>query len=181
MTNAQADQLCETVEALKQAATAALDRQCPDEFEQFEKQLNRFDTALRETQQELWSAEAQTAVEHLESGTALTEADAEVIRTFLVSDAEHFLAVENNFNDWLEELRRLMDDMTRRAEAPGREPWGGLRGVVKDAIRLVPDIRNYLEERRRIEKCNLALHTFDATSRAMLARVLKEQLHSSAR
>ncbi len=181
MTNAQADQLCETVEALKQAANCAIDSQCPDNFEQFEKQLGQFRIALRETQQEMWAGEAQTAIEHLEKGEALTEADLEVIRTFLVADAEHYLAVENNFGDWLDELRRLMDDMCNRAETPGREPLGELRGVVKDACRLVPDIRNYLEERRRVQKFDLALHAVDSTSRSLLARVLKEQLHSSTR
>ncbi len=181
MPNVQADQLCEAVEDLKQAACVAIDSQCPDEFERFEKQLARFEASLRETQQELWSAEAETALEHLEKNQPLTPADVEVIRVFLVSDAEHYLAVENNYNDWLDELRRLMDDMVGRAETPGREPLGELRGVVKDAIRLAPDIRNYLEERRRVEKFNLALHTADPTSRAALARVLKEQLHTPGR
>jgi len=55
------------------------------------------------------------------------------------------------------------------------------RGVLKDAIRLVPDIRNYLEERRRVEKFEVALHTFDATSRNALARLLTEQLGSDSR
>jgi hypothetical protein len=181
MTNVQTDQLCEAVDTLKQAACAAIDAQCPDRFHQFEKQLNKFGAALRETQQDWWSTEIQTAINHLENGEPLTDADMSVIRTFLVADAEHYLAVENNFNDWLQELGRLMDDMANRAQMPGREPLGELRGVVKDACRLVPDIRNYLEERRRVERFDMALHNADAPSRSMLARVLKEQLRSTTR
>ena len=181
MMNVQTEQLCDTIDALKQAAAVALNDESPDEFELFEKQLNHFDAALRETQQEMWSQDVQTAIDHLEGGGSLTETDVEAIRTFLVSDAEHYLAVENNYHDWLEELQRLMDDMAHRAERLDRVSVGELRGVVKDAIRLVPDIRNYLDERRRIEKFNLALHTYDSTSRSMLARVLKEQLRTSNR
>jgi hypothetical protein len=56
-----------------------------------------------------------------------------------------------------------------------------LRGVLKDAIRLVPDIRNFLEEKRRIHKFETALETLDEPSRQMMAHILREQLESPKR
>ena len=104
-----------------------------------------------------------------------------VIRTFLVADAESYLEHENNYGDWKRELTRLMDDLARRSNMVDRNTIGDMRGVLKDAIRLVPDIRNYLEERERVEKFDNALKTLDEASCDMLARLMKEQLRSQNR
>ena len=74
-----------------------------------------------------------------------------------------------------------MDDLVQRANMTDRNTIGDLRGVLKDAIRLVPDIRNYLEERQRVEKFEQALNSLDGPSRDMLARLIKEQLSSPKR
>ncbi|MCP4250349.1 MAG: hypothetical protein GY778_25175 [bacterium] len=176
MTASATDQLADRADALRQAAAQALNTETAEEFGQFERQLNRLDALVRETQQALWTDEADTAIEHLESGQPLTESDQKVIRTFLISDAEHYLAVENNYADWIAEFQRLIDEIGDRASTADHGTIGELRGLLKDAIRLVPDIRNYLEERQRVERCRMALHTFDAASRSALVRVLREQL-----
>ena len=49
--------------------------------------------------------------------------------------------------------------------------------MIKDAIRLVPDIRNYLDDLHRVEMFNQSLGALDDPTRATLARLLKEQLH----
>ena len=181
MTTVDTCQLTNVVDTLQQSAASALSTESAAEFERFERQLSDLAGLVRELQQAMWANEAQATLRRLERGEPLTETDTEVIRTFLVSDAEHYLAVENDFPQWLEELRRLMDDIRRRVENLDRTTIGELRGVLKDAIRLVPDIRNYLDEQQRVERCNVALHTFDKTSRAALARVLTEQLRKSDR
>jgi len=181
MTTANTCELSDLVNEFRRSATDALARKSVEGWERFEKQIGELETSLRELQQSLWADEVRQAVRRLEKGDALTEADVEVIRTFLVSDAEHYLAMENNYQDWVDEFQRLADDIARRVEGLDRDSIGELRGVLKDARRLVPDIRNYLEEQARVERFNVALHTFDAASRAALARVLKEQLTSRTR
>ena len=74
-----------------------------------------------------------------------------------------------------------MDDLCKRVNTVDRETIADLRGVLKDAIRLVPDIRNYLDEKRRVEKFEQALETLDKSSRDMLVRVLREQLRAHDR
>ncbi len=71
--------------------------------------------------------------------------------------------------------------MARLASEIDRESIGELRGVFKDATRLLPGIHNYLEERRRVERFDLATGSLDATSRDLLVKLLKEQLHSPNR
>ena len=181
MTMADTDQLVETVQGLKEAATSALAHGSADDFEAFERYLSEVDAFVRETQQSLWANEAKATVRRLEKGDPLHPQDHDLIRAFLISDAQSYLAHENNYNDWLKELSRLVDDLCKQVSTVDRETIADLRGVLKDAIRLVPDIRNYLDEKRRVEKFEQALGTLDASSRDMLVRVLREQLRSQAR
>jgi hypothetical protein len=175
------DQLTDTFNALKQAVEAALVNQNAEDFATFEKYLADVDAYARETQQAMWSDEAKQAIKRLEKNDPLTETDLDVIRVFLVSDAEHYLAVENNYGDWLNELKRLASDLQTRARTCDRHSIGELRGVLKDAIRLVPDIRNYLEQQERVHKLDQAMQALDQNSRDMLANLLREQLRSEKR
>jgi hypothetical protein len=181
MTMVDTDQLVESVQGLKEASASALAHESAEDFEAFERYLNEVDAFVRETQQSLWANEARATIRRLEKGDPLNDHDHDLIRTFLISDAQGYLALENNYRDWLDELQRLIAEVCKRVNTVDRESIANLRGVLKDAIRLVPDIRNYLEEKRRVEKFEQALGTLDASSRDMLVRVLREQLRSHTR
>jgi hypothetical protein len=181
MTMVDTDQLVETVQGLREASQSALAHESAEDFEAFERYLNEVEAFVRETQQSLWANEARATIRRLEKGDALNENDHDLIRTFLISDAQKYLAHENNYGDWLNELQRLIDDLCTRVNTVDRETIADLRGVLKDATRLVPDIRNYLEEKRRVEKFEQALGTLDTSSREMLVRVLREQLRAHNR
>ena len=181
MTMAGTDQLSETIHSLKDAAMTALNKKSADAFANFERYLNEVEAYVREVQQSMWADEARATMRRLKKGDSLNESDREMIRAFLISDAEGYLANENNYADWVRELHRLIDDLERRVNVVDRESIVHLRGVLKDAIRLVPDIRNYLAERRRVEKFEQAMITLDQTSRDMLHRLLAEQLRDPNR
>ena len=175
------DQLTEMIQELKTSADSALAGQNVKEFSEFERFVNEVDAMVRETQQAMWGSEAKAVIKKLERGDALTDPEREVIRTFLVSDAEHYLAHENNFGDWQLELKRLVNDIARRANTLDKHSIAALRGVIKDAVRLVPDIRNYLEERERVKKFDNALKGLDQPARDMLGQLMREQLKSPKR
>ncbi len=181
MTTTATDQLSETIQNFKQAAEDALSSQTIEQFIDFERFTNEVAAFVRETQQAMWQDEAQATIKSLETGRPLSPADHDVIRTFLVSDAEHYLKHENNFGDWKRELSRIVDDLSLRVNTVDRHTIADMRGVLCDAIRLVPDIRNYLEEQLRVKKFESALETFDDASRAMLAKLMREQLQSTER
>ena len=174
-------QLAESVETLKQAGEFALESPSVEGFIEIERRLTGLEAVVREVQQSMWTKEAKATILRLEKDEPLTPTDRDVIRTFIVSDAQRYLALENNFRDWLNEFRRLLGEMARRMNTVDRDSIGDMRGVVKDAMRLVPDIRNYLEEQRRVERFDVAQDALDAQSRTMLARILKEQLSSPNR
>lgn len=178
-TQFDAQELNAAITALRNAAQQAIQNKSSDDFELVERRINEFAGTLREFEQSLWEREAKTAIRRLESGEALTEEDQQVIRTFLVADAEQYLALENNFQDWVRDLNRLFDEIQGKLNLLERDSIGRLRGVLKDAVRLAPDIRNYLDEHRRIELFDRGLANLDDQTRATLARLLKEQLRSA--
>ncbi|MHC5108702.1 MAG: hypothetical protein ACYTHJ_02340 [Planctomycetota bacterium] len=174
-------QLSEVISSFSDAVEDALKGADTIACEQVESRLNEIDGYVREIQQAMWADEAECTMERLENGEPLNETDRDVIRTFLVSDAEHYLANENNFGDWVNEMRRLVADMQQRAANVSRDDIGSLRGIIKDAVRLFPDIRNFMEERKRVERCDLAVGDLDMATRRTLVKIIREQLYSPTR
>ncbi len=181
MTTVVTNQLVETIQDLKNAATEALTAETPDSFSNLEKFVSEVEAYTREVQQTMWGDKARNAIGNLGTDAPLTPDDRETIRTFLISDAVFYLKHENDYGNWKRELTRLMDDLTSRANIMDESTVGDLRGVLKDAQRLVPDLRNYAEEQERVEKFNNALNSLDRAARDMLARLLTEQLRSTDR
>lgn len=181
MTTVSTDYLADAIGELKQAAQEALEAQTVEDFEAIERKLSETDTLFREAQQAMWVKEAQATLKRLERNEPLGESDQTVLRAFLISDAASYLALENDYNDWLNEFERLIGDLEKRVRTMTRETIADARGVLKDAIRLTPDIRNYLDERTRVARCEAALKNLDRPSRETLAKLLAEQLRNSKR
>ena len=103
MTTAATTELADCITTLKKAGENALTNPHVDDFLEIERYLGQLESVVRETQQSMWSREAKDTIRRLECQEPLTPQDHDVIRTFIVSDAEHYLAQENNFGDWLSE------------------------------------------------------------------------------
>lgn len=176
MSNFSSESLKAAIDSLRHTAEAAIRDRSTDDIEMVERQIGKLDTIVREAQQSMWAVEVRTAIRRLENNETLSEADLDVVRTFLISDAEQYLALENNFDDWVGELRRLLNDIAQRAAQIDRNNIAELRGVLKDMTRLVPDIRNHLDEERRVLIFHNAVRALDPESRKTLARLLRDQL-----
>ncbi len=182
MATVQTNEWVDSIENLRRIASAAIQAESADDFGIVEAQISRIEAGVRELQQEIWADQARVAIDHLEGGEPLTQQDTQVIKTFLVSDAERYLSLENNFNDWVNELNRLLDELAQRVtQLNNPENVADMRGVLKDAIRLVPDIRNYFDEKSRLDRFQQALATLDQPARELLSKILREQLASPTR
>ncbi len=177
----QTDQLGDTIQDLRNAADSALNSGTADDFASFERFVNEVEAYARELQQSMWGDEARTAISHLKAGKPLTADDHDVIRAFMISDAQAYLEHENDFNNWISEFKRLVTDLEKRANNIDRDTIADFRGVLKDTIRVVPDIRNFYAEKLRVQKFEEALLSLDDASRKMLAQVMTEQIRSSKR
>lgn len=179
--NQDASNLVETVDDLHTLMKSAISAGTPEGYETLEQHVNRFESALRELEQSQSKVEVEKAVKSLSSGRALSAGEQAVVREMIVGDAESYLRMENNFKDWQAELQRLQGEMARLARSPNPGAVRELRGVVKDAVRLMPNIRSHAEEKRRIGQFDAAFAQLDDGNRELLVQLLREKLSSPTR
>jgi hypothetical protein len=127
------------------------------------------------------SGPVDEAIKSLSAGRALSPNAQAAVRAIIVGDAESYLEMENNFKDWIAELQRLEGEMHRLAQSPSPQTVAQLRGVAKDAVRLLPNIRSYAEEKDRLDRFNAALANLDEANRELLVQLLREKLESPTR
>lgn len=166
---------------LQATAQNAIQDPTPEAFSLLEHQINRFESQVRELQQSIWAPKARAAIRKLQTGKPIDAEAVATIRALVVSDAEHYLKHENNLDDWLEELQRLISTIAELSQLSDESSLADLRGVVRDAVRLVPNIRAYTDERRRLTRFDAALAHLDDDNRRLLAQLLIEKLDSPHR
>ena len=84
------------------------------------------------------TAEAIAAIiGKLENNQPLNDAEKQTVKLWVVGDAEGYVKMENNFQDWLEEYRRLMDDLAGWEGKTGSvQELVEVHGVLEDAIKV---------------------------------------------
>ncbi len=173
--------LASRVQDLATLVSSAVRLKTVESFETLERQVNHFETFVRELQQARCADDARAAIRHLESNQALTDADRQTIRALVIGDAEQYIKQESNLNEWLTELQRLTDRMSDVAGSDSQDAIDEMRGIVKDAVRLLPNIRSYMEEKDRLDRFNAAFATLDDDNRRLLVDILREKLASATR
>lgn len=169
------------VQELAALVSSAVRQKTVESFETLERQVNQFETFVRELQQARCADDARAAIRRLESNQALTDGDRQTIRSLVVGDAEQYLKQENNLNEWLNELQRLTDLMSHAAGSTSDGAIDEMRGIVKDAVRLLPNIRSYMEEKDRLNRFNAAFAELDDDNRRLLVDILREKISSTTR
>jgi hypothetical protein len=129
------------------------------------------------------TAEAIAAIiGKLENNQPLNEAEKQTVKLWVVGDAEGYVKMENNFQDWLQEYRRLLDVI---ADWEGRtgsvQELVEVHGVLEDAIKVADDVAHYLEDRERVARCEAALGKPNAEDSKFIAGMLKSMLDSPDR
>lgn len=176
-----ANPLASVINGLKALTREAISTRSPEHFETLEQQINRFEATVREMQQSMLSERSKSALKNLRAGRPLSEEEKSVLQSVVVGDAESYLRVENNLQDWINELQRLIGEMERLARCEDEATMSQLRGVSKDAVRLMPSLRAYMEEKDRLDRFNRAMANLDEPNRHILTQVVSEMLSSPKR
>jgi len=129
------------------------------------------------------TAEAVAAIiGKLEHSQPLTEAEKQTVKLWIVGDAEGYVKMENNFQDWLAEYRRLMDAIADWEGKTGSvQELVEIHGVLEDAIKVADDVAHFLEDRERVVRCETALSSLKAEDNQFIAGMLKSMLDSPDR
>jgi hypothetical protein len=115
----------------------------------------------------------------LENNQPLTEDEKKTVKLWVVGDAEGYVKSENNFQDWLQEYRRLMDVITDwESNTASIQELVEIHGVLEDAIKLADAVAHYLEDRERVARFENAMTSMNAEDNKFIAGMLKSMLTS---
>jgi hypothetical protein len=113
----------------------------------------------------------------LEKNQPLTEEEKQVVRLWVVGDAEGYLKMENNFKEWMEEYRRLQDVIAGYEDKAGSlQEMVEVHGVLEDAIKVADAIAHYIDDKERVTRFNNAMTDLNAQDNKFIAGMLKSMM-----
>jgi hypothetical protein len=150
-----------------------------EDFSQVGRKLVSARDRAREDLQELTARDIQPIIKKLENNEALSDGEKNLVRVWMVGDAEAYTKMENDYREWVSEFKRLTGAI-RETESKSGSVLELLNayGLLEDAVRLAADIQFFLEEKERIGRFEQAIKSLDRADSKMLADILKEKLAS---
>jgi hypothetical protein len=121
-------------------------------FERLTDPIVKLTEALHQGYQASIQAQLRSMIERLEANAALSSAELATLEGFIVGDAEAYTRLENNFQDWVGELTRLVGVLGGMSNSLQGSGWLDALGEVEDAHRVLNDICNYLQHKDRISR-----------------------------
>ncbi len=141
--------------------------------------FEELDAFLREYVQDLTMDQMKAIVKKLESGETLSPDEKEQIRLWIVGDADYYAKMENNVEDWKQELKRIMGEIgALQTENPDIVTACKLRGLFRDGARVIADLFFYAEQQDRLNKFNNAIQEIDTEERGLLIGLLEQKMKS---
>ncbi len=134
---------------------------------------------VRETIQEKTEGEIKKIINKLRSDQAILPEDIDLIRLWIIGDAENYTKMENNFDDWKTELKRLIGEINKlHVEDPDVYTLSKLSGLFRDGARVLADLFYFLEQKDRMENFIDSTQKIDQEERMILVRLLEQKLSS---
>ena len=136
--------------------------------------LQEFESSLREHIQEVTRDQISEVIKKLENNERLSASDRDYLKLWIVGDAEYYANLENNYQDWVEELKRLKRLITQHSSANlDFESAAKLKAYVLDAIRVIGDIVFFLKQKERITNFVESTADIDPEERKFLIAILQ--------
>jgi hypothetical protein len=141
--------------------------------------LVSLDDDLREQIQAVTATQVVPLIDKLRADGPVGPTDLELIRLWLVGDAEYYVKMENNFPAWVLELDRLIGVLRQlREEAMTPSSISRMEATVRDALRVASDIAFYRQQEERIRSFQKATRSLSREDKGALADILAQKLHS---
>ena len=133
----------------------------------------------REKIQEMTSESVKEIIEKLGKGTELTKEEMDLVKLWIIGDAESYSKMENNYEDWLAEFKRLAAVFGEYASGPDEiQALFRAQGILEDARRVARDLGGYLETKERISRFEEVTANPTRADTELIARILSMKLHS---
>lgn len=168
-----------SIKGLSDVMKDALGSMSPGNFYRAVSLLSETKSNIREELQKITSKQIEEIIKKLEKKEPLTSEDIAYIKLWIVGDAQSYTKMENNFDDWVNEFKRLTEVLKKYEDREcSKEELSDLRGILEDAIRVASDIGNFLEKKERIKKFEEAVRDPNTMDTEIVIKILTEKLRS---
>ena len=132
---------------------------------------------IRQAIEQATASDVAAIIGKLENNQPLTEAEKQTVKLWMVGDAEGYVKSETNFQEWLQEYRRLMDVIAAwESKTASIQEMVEVHGVLEDAIKLADAVAHYLEDQERVARFENAMTVMNAEDNKFIAGMLKTML-----
>ncbi len=149
-------------------------------LQQISLELGELQDDLRESIQLETSADMVRIIDKLDNDDEILPEDLALIRTWMVSDAEFYVQLENDCDDWIKEISRLFSHI--RSLNQGEltiGSMGQISGSIRDALRVIADVVYFRQQEKRVRRFEHATHALSSEDKHHLSRLLRQKLRSS--
>ena len=172
----------EYLKGMSQAMKQAQADNTSESFGYVATELVKSKNAIRQAIEQATAGAVAAIIGKLENHQPLTDAEKQTVELWVVGDAEGYIKMENNFQDWLQEYQLLMDVIAAWENKTGSvQELVEVHGLLEDAIKVADAAAHYLEDRERVARCQNALSNLNAEDNKFIAGLLKSMLASPER
>ena len=150
-----------------------------DDLEKASLPLDQLMENVREAIQENLSEPAKLIINKLRRDQQLTYEETKMVEKWIVGDAEYYSRIENNFNDWVQECKRLHSLLSTHTIS-SVEKLLNLNALLADLKNTLNDIIRYVEARDRVKMFQSSIGTgsISRDTKNSLAEMIEQQLYS---
>ena len=148
-----------------------------DDLTRVSAELVQTKNKVREELQASTAENLTSIIKKLEKQELLTPEERHLVGFWIVGDAEGYTKMEEDFNEWQEEFRRLSGLLeTYAGQDPSPRALMEAHGVLEDAIRVAADISFFLEQKDRLERFNSAINNLTPDDAKFLVSMLQSMM-----
>jgi hypothetical protein len=141
--------------------------------------LSRLSDELREQIQAATASQVTPLISLLKADGPIEAKELELIRLWLVGDAEYYVKTENDFPAWIAELDRLLGVLRQlRSETATPTTMARMEATVRDAQRVASDIAFFQQQEERVRSFQRATTQLTWEDKQALAELLARKLGS---
>lgn len=145
------DPLVEIIDELNKSIQRTQKQQTATNYQLVQMKLSELSGALREMHQAMTKKQMKQIIQKLDKNQPLAQEEIELIREWIIGDAESYITLEKNFNAWLSLFTRLVKELEEvYHEDINPQKVLELGGLTQIASKLIPSIIYYISEKERV-------------------------------
>ena len=177
-----APQLNDTIQKTLDLASRCTQAETSDNYGILGDQVEELEAQAREAFQS--NMNFGSLLPKLKAGKPLTPDDLKTLELLIVGDAEYFLKYETEFDNWKNEIKQLIGEISKlqsgsRGNDPDVDGLMHLRALCAEVRRVLPAIVYYLDQKERAKKFQEATQgPIDADGYRVLGDIVQQMLLS---